>query len=111
MEHEAKQPKRGNAAPGSLRLPFSRETIELDAGGAQKIARLACRMAAARASSIESDKQYAKRFAAFLTGTVAAQCDDETQWMKIFEQLLGRVHHYLDFGCSDCVDEAHEWAL
>jgi len=111
MKPDAQHPPRKNAAPVSFRLPLSNETIALDAAGAQKIARLACRMAAAKASAIESDKQYAKRFAAFLTGTVAAQCDDETQWMKVFEQFLGRVHHYLDFGCSDCMEETHEWAL
>ena len=109
MEHEAKQSVRENAAPVSFRLPFSAETIALDAEGARKIARLACRMAAAKASSIESDKQYAIRFATFLTGSVAAQCRDEGRWMMAFEQFLGRVHHYLDIGCSDCVDEAHEW--
>jgi len=109
MEHEAKQPARENAEPVPFRLPFSAETIELDARGARKIARLACRMAAAKASSIESDKQYALRFAAFLTGTVAAQYTNETQWMMVFEQFLGRVRHYLEIGCSDCMDEAHEW--
>jgi hypothetical protein len=109
MEHETQRPAPANTAPGTFRLPISDETIALDAKGAEKIARLACRMAAAKASSIESDKQYATRFAAFLTGSVAAQCADERQWMMVFEQFLGRVRRYLDIGCSDCMDEAHEW--
>ena len=109
MENEASQTARRNAAQVPFRLPFSNETIQLDSEGARKIARLACRMAAAKASSIESDKQYAKRFAAFLSGAVAAQCTSESQWMMVFEQFLGRIYHDLEIGCSDCVDEAHEW--
>ena len=109
MEHDTQQTTRKNAAPLSFRLPLGTETIALDAEGAEKMARMACRMAAAKASSIESDKQYAVRFAAFLTGTVAAQCADEAQWMMVFEQFLGQVLRYLDIGCSDCMDEAHQW--
>jgi hypothetical protein len=110
MEQEAQQAVRENAGQALFRLPFSAETIALDSEGARKIAHLACRMAAAKASAIESDKQYAIRFATFLTGSVAAQCRDEARWMMAFEQFLGRVHHYLDIGCSDCMDEAHAWA-
>ena len=109
MEHDQSQPVRKPAAPAPLRLPLSAETIQLDAEGAQKVARLACRMAAAKASSIESDKRYAMRYAAFVTGTLAAQCTSEAQWMAMFEQFLERVHRYLDIGCSNCMDEPHEW--
>ena len=109
MEHEANRTALENAAPVPFRLPYSAETIQLDSAGAQKIARMACRMAAAKAPAIESDRQYAMRFATFLAGTVAAQCTIESQWMIVFEQFLGRVRHYLEIGCSDCMDEAHEW--
>ena len=109
MEQGANQTTRKNAAAVSLRLPYSVETVALDDTGAQKIARLACRMATAKASSLESDKQYALRFATFVTGSLAAQCAKESQWMMVFEQFLGQVRHYVDIGCSDCMDEAHGW--
>ncbi len=90
-------------------LPLSVEAIRLDREGAEQIARYACRMAAAKASPFESDRQYALRFAAFLTGTVAAQCASDTQWFAVFEKFLEHVRHCLETGCSHCSDEEHDW--
>jgi hypothetical protein len=92
-----------------LHLPLSAEAILLNREGALKIARFACRMATKNASPIESDKHYAMKFAAFLAGTVAAQCDSEDEWFWVFDQFLRRVHGHLETGCNPCSDEEHDW--
>ena len=90
-------------------LPLNAEAIPLNREGVLQVARFACRMATKNASPIESDKHYALKFAAFLAGTVAAQCDSEQEWFRVFDQFLSRVHRYLETGCNPCSDEEHNW--
>ena len=93
-----------------LHLPLNAEDILLNREGALQVARFACRMATKNASPIESDKHYALKFAAFLVGTVAAQCASEDEWFGVFDQFLGRVQRHLETGCSLCSDEGHDLA-
>lgn len=90
-------------------LPLSAEAIPLSREGALQVARFACRMATRNAAPIESDKHYALKFAAFLAGTVAAQCASEDEWFWVFDQFLGHVHRYLENGCNPCCEEEHDW--
>jgi hypothetical protein len=94
---------------GKFHLPLSAEAILLNREGALQVARFACRMATKNASPIESDKDYALKFATFLAGTVAAQCNNKNEWFWVFDHFLKRVHRYLETGCNPCSDEEHDW--
>lgn len=90
-------------------LPFINETIRLDRAGARYVAWLSCKMAAANASPLESDREHARRFAAFVLGIIAAQCPEDFQRLVIFRNFLSEVQRWLNQGCADCGKE-HDWS-